>query len=127
MKYYEVELDGELIRLRLTSGDCITLEEKTKLPILKYIQQTSITTIATLLMYMRRSDVPNFSMKDASALYDKFIDNGYTMERVVYDVIYEGLVVSGFLSKEQLEEIKKEVAEAKEQIKTTTKAQITQE
>ena len=119
MKYYELDLNGETIKLRLTSGDCITIEEKTKTKILKYIQDTSITTITTLLMYMVRSSQPTFSLKDASALYDKFIDNGYTMEKILYDVLYEGLVVSGFLTKEQLMEIKEEVEKAKEKAKET--------
>lgn len=118
MKFFELELNDEVVKLRLTSGDCITIEEKTKLPILKYIQQTSMTTITTLLMYMRRSEVPNYSMKDAGMLYDKLIDNGYTMEKIVYDVIYEALVVSGFLTKEQLEEVKNEMEEMKKQTKT---------
>ena len=65
-------------------------------------------TILTLLMYMRRSSIPNFSMKDAGELYDKLIDNEEfgTMEEILYNVIFEGLVVSGFLKKEELEEIK---------------------
>ena len=62
----------------------------------------------TLLMYMRRSSVPNFSMKDAGELYDKLIDSEDfgNMESILYDVIFEGLVVSGFLKKEDLEKIK---------------------
>ena len=38
---------------------------------------------------------------------DKLIDNGYTLEKILYDVIYEALVVSGFLTKEELMETKK--------------------
>ena len=121
MKYYELELDGEIIKLRLTSGDCITIEEKNKCRILQYIQGSSITTMTTLLMYMVRSSNPTFSMKDASALYDKLIDNGYTMEKILYDVIYEGLVVSGFLTKEQLTEIKDEMNREQDEAKEALK------
>ena len=108
MKYYELELNGEIIKLRLTSNDCIEIEKKTGVKLLDYIQDYSMQTLITLLMYMRRSSIPNYSLKDASELYDKLIDSEDfgSMESVLYDVIFEGLVVSGFLKKEELEEIK---------------------
>lgn len=108
MKYYEFELNGETIKLRLTSNDCVEIEKKTGQKLLDYIQDYSMQTVLTLLMYMRRSSVPNFSMKDAGDLYDKLVDNEDfgSMEKILYDVIFEGLVVSGFLKKEELEELK---------------------
>lgn len=108
MKFYEFELNGEMIKLRLTSNDCIEIEKKTGTKLIDYMQDYSMQTIITLLMYMRRSSVPNFSIKDAGELYDKLIDSEEygSMESVLYDVIFEGLVVSGFIKKEELEEIK---------------------
>lgn len=110
MKFYEFELNGQTIKLRLTSNDCIEIEKKTGTKLIDYMQDYSMQTIVTLLMYMRRSSVPNFSMKDAGELYDKLIDSEEfgSMESILYDVIFEGLVVSGFIKKEQLEEIKKD-------------------
>lgn len=115
MKYFEFELEGETIKLRLTSNDCIEIENKTGTKLLEYIQDYSMKTIITLLMYMRRSSIPNYSMKDAGELYDKLIDSEEfgSMENIIYNVIFEGLVVSGFLKKEQLEEIKMEKEEKK--------------
>ena len=115
MKYYEFELNGETIKLRLTSNDCMEIEKKTNKSLLDYIQDYSMVTIITLLMYMRRSSIPNFSMKDASELYDRLIDDeSYgTMEKVLYDVVFEGLVVSGFLKKEELEEMKESIQDKK--------------
>lgn len=109
MKYYELELEGETIKLRLTSSDSVTIEEKTGKRLLDYMQDYSINTVITLLMYMRRSSVPNFSKKDATELYDKLVDNGYTLKEILYDVVYEGLAVSGFLSQEELKELKSKV------------------
>lgn len=109
MKYYEIELNGETIKLRLTSSDSITIEKKTGVKLLDYIQDYGMTTIINLLMYMRRSSVPNFSEKDATDLYDKFIDAGYTMKDILYDVLFEALSVSGFLSQEELKTIKKQM------------------
>lgn len=111
MKYFEVELNGEVIKLRLTSSDCVEIEKKTGKSILDIIDEYSITTIVMFLKYMRRSELPQFSDKDAYELYDKLIDNGYTMERIVFDVVYEALCVSGFFKKEKLVELKKEIQE----------------
>lgn len=108
MKFYEFELNGETIKLRLTSNDCIEIEKKTGQKLVDYMQDYSMQTILTLLMYMRRSSVPNFSIKDAGDLYDKLIDSEEfgSIENILYDVIFEGLVVSGFIKKEDLEKIK---------------------
>lgn len=108
MKYYEFELEGETIKLRLTSSDCIEIEKKTGTKLIDYMQDYSMQTVITLLMYMRRSSIPNFSQKDACELYDKLISSEEygSMEEILYNVIFEGLVVSGFIKKEELEEIK---------------------
>ena len=120
MNYFILDLDGEEIKFRLTSGDSVELEKKTGVKLLDIIQDYSITSITTLLRYMRRSSVPNFSDKDAYALYDKLVDNGYTMEDIVFKVIYETAVVSGFLKKEDLEEI----VAIKEEKQATSKAKM---
>lgn len=106
MKYYEIELEGETLKFRLTSNDCMVIEEKSGKSIMEYIQNLSITTIISLLMYMRRSEVPNFSKKDASLLYDKLIDSGYTIATIINDIIMETLAISGFMSQEDLQELK---------------------
>lgn len=122
MKNFEIELkNGEVIKFRLTSGEAINMEEKTKTKLLDYIQDYSITNIVTTLMYLRRFEIPNFSKKDATDLFDKLVDNDYTLEQIVYDVIYEAMVASGFLKKEELEEMKKTVLEAQEYVKKQRK------
>lgn len=108
MKFYEIELNGETIKFRLTSNDCMVIEKKTGKSIIDFVQEMSMTTIISLLMYMRRSSVPNFSEKNATDLYDTLIDNGYTLADIVNKIIMETLVVSGFMSKEKKEEIVKE-------------------
>lgn len=127
MKFYELELDGEIIKLRLTTGDCKQIEKSTGMSILDYIQNISITTICDILMYMRRSDVPNFTPKQAESLLDKFIDNDYTLEDIMYNVIYEGLVVSGFLKKADLIEMKEKATEVKKQITEKKTKELVQE
>lgn len=121
MKFYEVDLNGETIKFRLTTADAVTLESKTNTKMMDLIMDYSHTTIATMIRYLRRSEIDNFSDKDAYALIDKLIDNGYTIERIVYDIIFEALVVSGFLTKEQLEEVKAELKTAQEKTKAEVK------
>jgi hypothetical protein len=108
MKYYEFELNGRTVKLRLTSNDCIEIEKKTGKKLLDFMEDYSMSATIMLLMYMVRSSVPNFSIKDAGALYDEMIDSEEfgSMESVLFDAIYEGMVVSGFLKKEDLEEMK---------------------
>lgn len=106
MNFYEIELNGETIKFRLKSSDAIAIEKKTNKPILDFIQDSSMTSIITMLTYLRRGEATNFSEKEATELYDLLIDNGYTMEEIVFDIIFEALVVSGFLKKDQLKEIK---------------------
>lgn len=102
------------IKLRLKSLDCIEIEKKTGKKMLDLIQDYSMNTIIMLLKYMRRSEQPQFSEKDACDLYDALIDNGYNIETILSDVVYEGLVASGFLTKEDLAKMKEATVEIQE-------------
>lgn len=119
MKYYELELGEETVKFRLRSSDSVALEKKTGAKLLDLIQDYSMTTIVLLLQYLRRGELPQFSMDDAHNLYDKLIDNDYTLETILFDVIYEAMVVSGFLAKDDLESIKTQKEEAKKEAKKT--------
>lgn len=107
MKFFELELEGETLKFRLTSNDCMVIEKVYGKSVIDFVQSMSMTMIITMLRYMRRSSVPNFSEKDATELYDKLIDNGFTMADILNKVILEGLVVSGFMSKDEMAEIQK--------------------
>lgn len=117
MKYYEIDLNGETIKLRLTSELIMEIEKKNNKSILEIMKDISQTNIIMLLMYMRRFEIPNFSQKEASQLYDKLIDNEYTMQDVVFKVIYEGLVVSGVMTKGELSQLKEMVGIKDKEIK----------
>lgn len=117
MKCYEIELNGENIKLRLTSEAIMEIEKKNNKSILEIMKDVSQTNIIMLLMYMRRFEIPNFSQKEASQLYDKFIDNEYSMQDVVFKIIYEGLVVSGVMTKGELSQLKEMVGIKDKEIK----------
>lgn len=110
MKYTYILNNGKEIKLRLTSGECIEIENATKKSILEVIQEESMTMMCTLLRYMVKEIngevIKNYSFKNAQELFDELVDSGLTLKQILMDVIYETLVVSGFLEKEDWEEMK---------------------
>lgn len=110
MKYTYILNNGKELKLRLTSGECIEIENATKKSILEYVQEESMTMMCTLLRYMVKDingeEKKNFSFKNAQELFDELVDDGLTLKQILMDVIYETLVVSGFLEKEDWEEMK---------------------
>jgi hypothetical protein len=110
MKYTYILNNGKELKLRLTSGECIEIENATKKSILEYVQEESMTMMCTLLRYMVKEingeEKKNFSFKNAQELFDELVDSGMTLKQILMDVIYETLVVSGFLEKEDWEEMK---------------------
>lgn len=114
MKYFELELENETIELRMTTTNAKTLESKTGKSIFDLVSDMSVTNISKMLMYLLKGKKDNVNEKEADELVDKLVDNGYTFERIMMEVIFEALVVSGFLSKEQLEEAKTLKEEVKE-------------
>lgn len=95
------------LRLRLTSGDAIELENTKKKGILEIVQEESMSSVISILRYLIKWENKQFSFQDAQKLYDELIDSGMSMKSVLLDVIYESLVVSGFLEKDRWEEMKK--------------------
>lgn len=100
MKFFELELKGKTLKFRLTSNDCMTIEKQEKKSIVEFMQNMSMSSIITLLRYMRRSSQHDFSEEDATQLYDDLVDEGYTLEDIINDIILEALVVSGFMKKD---------------------------
>lgn len=116
MKYFELELNDRTIKFRLRASDCVVIEEKTGQKLLDFMQDYAIKSIITMLRYLRRGEVENFNEKDTYALYDELVDAGYTLEKIMYDIIFEALVVSGFLEASQLSEIKEKKEESKQKL-----------
>lgn len=128
MKYFEIEFeypifnkDGEIertekekIELRMTTTNAKVLESKTGKGIFDLVQDMSVTNISKMLMYLLKGKKDNVCEKDADEITDKLVDAGYTFERIMMEIIFEALVVSGFLSKDQLEEAKTLKEEVKE-------------
>lgn len=117
MKTHEIELNGEKIQFKYRSIDCINLEKEVKMPLLQYVQGEDMTMCINLLLYAKKFENEKFSRNDACELYDKLIEAGWTFKQIIQDIIYETLVVSGFLTKEEWEEAKKETEELRKKMK----------
>lgn len=120
MKYFELPLDGETIELRMTTTNAKALENKTGRSIFDLVSDMSVTNISKMLMYLMKGKKENVNEKETDELVDKLIDNGYTYERIMMEIIFEALVVSGFLSQEQLEE----ATTLKEEVKKSNKKKV---
>lgn len=116
MKYFTFMLNDKEINMRLNSIDCEKIEKQYNCTLIDYVQQGSVTSLVTLLQHMRAGAGETFTRNMAYGFYDELVDNGYTIEKILTEIIYETLVVSGVLSKEDLEDIKNE----KEKIKNMT-------
>lgn len=120
MKYTYILKNGKELKLRLTSGECIEIENSSGKSILDYVQEESMTMMCTLIRYMIKEingeEVKNFSYKNAQALFDELVDDGLTLKKILMDIIYETLVVSGFLEKEDWEEMKAAQTQASKKV-----------
>ena len=101
----------------MTTTNAKALENKTGRSIFDLVSDMSVNNISKMLMYLMKGKKDNVNEKEADELVDKLVDNGYTYERIMMEIIFEALVVSGFLSKEQLEEAKTMKEEVKEKNK----------
>lgn len=115
--YKNKEGEEKELKLRLTSSNAIEIENAKKMSVTSYLQQESVEMVVTLLRYLIKWEDKNYSFGQAQTLYDELVDSGLTMKKILTDIIYETLVVSGFLEKEDWEEMKKIDKKMKEQAK----------
>ena len=116
-QYKNNEGEQKEIKLRLTSADAMEIENIKKMSITEFLSQESMSMIITMLRYLRKSEDKNFSLGQAQMLYDELIDSGLSMKKIIIDVIYEALVTSGFLEKQDWEEMKKQLTQVTEKAK----------
>jgi len=112
--YTNKEGEKKELRLRLTSGDAMEIENMAKKKITEYLQEESMSMVITILRYLIKWENKNFSLTNAQQLYDELIDSGMSMKNILTDIIYEALVVSGFLEKKDWEEMKQLLKKADE-------------
>lgn len=124
--YKDSEGNEKEVGLRLTSLDCENIEKQFNCSLLDYVQQGTITSIVNLLYYMRKGAGENFTKNMAYGFYDELVDAGFTMTEILDKVIWEGLVVSGVMSAEDLKNIRDERAKI-EKMTDEEKAEMVKE
>lgn len=106
--YKDSEGNEKEVGLRLTSIDCEQIEKQFNCTLLDYVQQGSISSIVNLLYYMRKGAGENFTKNMAYDFYDELVDAGFTIKEILDKLIWEGLVVSGVMSADDLKKIREE-------------------
>lgn len=124
--YKDSDGNEKEVGLRLTSIDCENIEKQFNCTLLDYVQQGSITSIVNLLYYMRKGAGESFSKNMAYGFYDELVDAGFTMMDILDKIIWEGLVVSGVMSAEDLKNIREERKKV-ENMTDEEKAQLIEE
>ena len=124
--YKDSEGNEKEVGLSLTSLDCENIEKQFNCTLLDYVQQGSITSIVNLLYYMRRGAGENYTKNMAYGFYDELVDAGFTMMDILDKIIWEGLVVSGVMSAEDLKNIREERKKV-ENMTDEEKAQLIEE
>lgn len=124
--YKDSEGNEKEVGLRLTSLDCENIEKQFNCSLLDYVQQGTITSIVNLLYYMRKGAGESFTKNMAYGFYDELVDAGFTMMEILDKIIWEGLVVSGVMSAEDLKNIRDERAKI-EQMTDEEKAEMVKE
>ena len=116
MRTFTFELNGREVDMRLTSQDSIKIEETYKLKLLDYIQDYSIKTIVNLFRYMRKGGENRpFSQSEAEEFFDELVDAGWSIQKMIEDIILPTCVVSGLLTQSDLQKVQ----EKKEELKAT--------
>lgn len=106
--YKDSEGNEKEVGLRLTSMDCENIEKSFNCTLIDYVQQGSITSIVNLLYYMRKGTGENYTKNMAYSFYDELVDAGFTIKDILDKIIWEGLVVSGVMSEDDLKNIRAE-------------------
>jgi len=101
--FYTLTIGGEEYKLRLTASAIMAIEKKlgkSLFPALENIQDNMIETITTILWGAMQPFNANFPFEKATGLFDQYIDDGHSIEDLMYEVnaLFEA---SGFFKKGQ--------------------------
>ena len=102
--FYTLTIGGEEYKLRLTASAIMAIEKKLDKPLFKAlesIQENMIETITVLLWGAMQPLNANFPYEKAASLFDQYIDDGNSIEELMFEInkLFE---VSGFFKKGQV-------------------------
>lgn len=117
MRYTEFKVGDNEYKLRLTANEMVNIEKKINGNVLDiFMRKERIPTMEELLTVLHGSLQKfqhNITLKDTYGIYDKYVDEGGAFESLIEKII-DVFEVSGFFKKEQIEEGKKKLKEARE-------------
>ena len=103
MKYHTIDLNGKEYNFRLTVNDIESIERKLNVKILDYIQDYSIITTVHLLQKMwKHEDGHATSHEEAAELFEELVDNGWALQDIAQNIVWQTCVVSGLLRQSDL-------------------------
>lgn len=117
--YWEV---GEKeYKLKLTTDQICKLEEKYRCNLMTLLLQSNggMPTLGIMLTVIQAAILPwehGIKYKDVQAAYEKYVDDGGTQLSLLTDVIMQILMVSGFFTETQSEEMTEKMQEVKEKM-----------
>lgn len=117
MRYTEFKVGDKEYKLRLAANEMVSIEKKIGGNVLDiFMRKEQIPTMEELLLVLHGS-LQKFqhgmTLADVYEIYDRYVDEGGTFESLIEKVI-DVFEVSGFFKKEQIEEGKKKLKEARE-------------
>ena len=116
MRYTEFKVGDKEYKLRLGAADMVNIEKKLGSSVLDiFMKEGQIPTMDELLLVLHGSMQKfnhGITLKDIYDIYDEYIDEGGSFEDLI-ETIIDVFEVSGFFKKEQLEEGKRKLEEAK--------------
>ena len=104
LPYAVWKVGGREIKLKLTTPNIIKLERKYGKNILNLISDDGIPPLDTMLTVIQAAALPynhGISFEKAQELYDKYTEEGGDQMKLLADVIYSILAVSGFFTENQ--------------------------
>lgn len=109
---------GEDYKLKLTTQQVCRLEEKFRCSLVTLIMQSGgIPQLGVMLTLIQAAMTPwrhGVKYKDVQALYDRYVDDGGTQMDLMMDVVMEIMLVSGFFTESQRENVEDKREDLKE-------------
>lgn len=112
--YWKVGEDE--LKLKLNTTQICKLEEKYRTNLLTLLTGNDIPPLGIMLTVIQCAAAPwnhGLKLKNLQSLFDKYVDEGGTQITLYADVIMDILIVSGFFTESQKEDVQDKMEDAK--------------
>lgn len=101
-------------KLKLTAANIAKLEDRFKKNLLIMVSDEGLPALSTMLMIIQAAMLPfnhNIKQIEVFDIFDKYVEEGGDQQKLLADVIFPVLSVSGFFTESQSEDMKEKVKE----------------